>query len=108
MHNPNQPGFYRARSRRRAAPAGNCATIRSCGDLRLTQIRASHYPRERGGYGLLEVGPLICCACGSANLVAIAPGVDDDVVDLLGERMVVARGMAVRGWCEACYEWRQP
>lgn len=54
------------------------------------------------GFTITSGAPL-ACACGSADLIAIAPGQDDEACDLLGTRMVTKRGVDLRCWCEACW-----
>lgn len=46
---------------------------------------------------------LICTTCGSPNVIAVRPGTDQWVLDLLD--LTIARGEPQKCWCESC--WRE-
>ena len=41
----------------------------------------------------------VCDKCQSAEIIAIDPGFEGEEVMLLGTRIVMQRGIAVRAWC---------
>lgn len=45
------------------------------------------------------------CACGSPDLVSIAPGDAGQATDLLGQRLILEASTPQRAWCAACAPW---
>lgn len=44
-----------------------------------------------------------CTSCGSDQVIAVRPGTDQWVLDLLD--LALVRGEPIRAWCESC--WRK-
>ena len=47
----------------------------------------------------LANGAPLLCRCGSGELLAVAPGYEDERSEI---GTLVARGVAARGWCSGC------
>lgn len=49
---------------------------------------------------------LRCFGCGAADIIAVAPGLEDQAT----AGFTYQRGQDVRGWCAECWPWsrRQP
>ena len=43
------------------------------------------------------------CACGSDDIVSVAPGNEEDSYELLGTRIVLHTGKAPVAWCAVCW-----
>lgn len=43
------------------------------------------------------------CSCGCADLIAIAPGDEEESVELLGTKLLIRVGMPLRAWCVSCW-----
>ncbi len=60
--------------------------------------------------GALVCGDALACGCGSWDILALQPGTEDetldDLVGPLGRAVTVARGQAIRAWCETCWAAR--
>ena len=47
------------------------------------------------------------CACGSDDIVSVAPGNEEDSYELLGTRIVLRAGAPVKAWCEKCWPMKE-
>lgn len=51
------------------------------------------------------IGTPLLCACGSPDLISVAPGQEGEEIELLGTRIVMRAGVAAQAWCLACWPW---